>query len=146
MSSRTSTITERELLALERDYWDAMKDRDARTAGRLTGEDCTIVGASGVFSVGPRQMGELLEGATYRIKAYRIDPETMRTAYLCDDTVAVAYRSTRISKSTARQSSSMPSTRRSGRRATQAGTVSSIPSRSPGDAFGRDRVANKAVG
>jgi hypothetical protein len=29
----TRTISDQELLALERQYWDALKDRDARTAG-----------------------------------------------------------------------------------------------------------------
>ena len=91
MSSRTSTITEQELLTLEREYWDAIKDRDARTVGRLTAEDSTIVGASGVSGVDPRQMSKLLEGAPYRIKDYRIDPQTTRVTQLCDGAVAISY-------------------------------------------------------
>jgi hypothetical protein len=70
MTSRTTTITEQELLALERDYWDALKDREARTAGRMTAGDSTIVGASGVSGV---------------------DPHTTRIAQLCDDAVAIMY-------------------------------------------------------
>jgi hypothetical protein len=91
MTRGTSTITDQEVLSLERDFWDAMKDRDARTAGRLTAEDCTIVGASGVSTVDPRQMSKLLEMATYRIKDYRFDPQTTRITRLCDDTVAITY-------------------------------------------------------
>lgn len=91
MSTRTSTITDQEVLTLERDYWDALKDRDARTAGRLTADDSMIVGASGVSSVDPRQMKQLLEGATYRIKDYRIDPKTTRITRLDDDAVAIMY-------------------------------------------------------
>jgi hypothetical protein len=88
---RTTTITDQEVIALERDYWDAMKARDARTAGRLTAEDCTIVGASGVTGVDPRQMTQLLEAAPYRINDYRFDPKTTRITHLCDDTVAITY-------------------------------------------------------
>ena len=91
MTPRTATITEQELLTLERDYWDALKDRDARAVGRLTAEDSTIVGASGVSGIDPRQMGKLLEAATYDIKDYRIDPKTIRITHLCDDAVAISY-------------------------------------------------------
>ena len=86
-----ASITDQELLALERSYWDALKDRDARTVGRLTAEDSTIVGASGVSGVDPQQMRKLLEAAPFRIKDYRIDPKTTRITHLCDDTVAITY-------------------------------------------------------
>jgi hypothetical protein len=91
MDPRTSTITDQEVIALERDYWDAMKDRDARTAGRLTAEDCTIVGASGVTGVDPRTMAQLLDAAPYRINDYRFDPKTTRITHLGDDSVAITY-------------------------------------------------------
>ena len=42
------TITDQELLALERQYWDAIKSRDARTVNRLTDQDSTVAGATGV--------------------------------------------------------------------------------------------------
>ena len=87
----TRTISDQELLALERQYWDALKDRDARTAGRLTAERSVIVGASGVSNVDPRSMSKLIESAPYRIKGYRIDPQTTRVTRLCDDAVAISY-------------------------------------------------------
>lgn len=85
------TISDQELLALERQYWDAIKERDARIAGRLTAERSVIVGASGVSEVDPRSMSKLIESATYRIKDYRIDPQTTRVTRLCDDAVAISY-------------------------------------------------------
>ncbi len=91
LDPRTATITDQEVIALEHDYWDAMKDRDARTAGRLTAEDCTIVGASGVTGVDPRTMAQLLDAAPYRINDYRFDPKTTRITHLGDDTVAIMY-------------------------------------------------------
>ena len=95
MTTMTPTMTHRisdqELLALERQYWDALKDRDARTVGRLTAEDSTIAGASGVGSVDPRSIVKMIESAPYRITGYRIDPQSTRINRLCDDTVTIAY-------------------------------------------------------
>ena len=87
----TRTITDQELLALERSYWDALKQRDFRTIGRLTAEDSTVAGASGVAGVDPRSIQKQIESAPYTLKDYRIDPQTIRVNRLCDDTVAIAY-------------------------------------------------------
>ena len=84
-------ISDQELLALERQYWDALKDRDTRTIGRLTPEDSTVAGASGVAGVDPRSIVKMIESAQYRIKDYRIDPQTTRINRLCDDVVALTY-------------------------------------------------------
>jgi hypothetical protein len=87
----TRTISDQELLALERSYWDALKERDFRTIGRLTADDSTVAGASGVAGVDPRSIQKQIESASYTIKDYRIDPQTIRVNRLCDDTVAIAY-------------------------------------------------------
>ena len=85
------TISDQELVALERQYWDALKDHDLRTIGRLTAENATVAGASGVGSIDPRSIVKMIESATYTINDYRIDPQTVRINRLCDDTVAIAY-------------------------------------------------------
>lgn len=87
----TRTISDQELLALERSYWDALKERDFRTIGRLTAEDSTVAGASGVAGVDPRSIQKQIESAPYTMKGYRIDPQTVRVNRLCDDTVAISY-------------------------------------------------------
>ena len=87
----TRTISDQELLALERSYWDALKDRDARTVGRLTSEACLVAGASGASVFDPPAIAKLIESATYRIKDYRIDPQTVHVNQICDDTFAIAY-------------------------------------------------------
>ena len=91
MAPRMAMISDQELLSLEHEFWDAVKDRDARTIGRLTAEQSVIAGAGGASVVGPRDMGKLIETATHRIKEYRIDPQTTRITRLCDDTVAITY-------------------------------------------------------
>ena len=85
------TISDQELLALERSYWDAMKARDTRTIARLTAEESTVAGASGVASVDPRSIVKMFESSTYTLNDYRIDPQTVKINRLCDDTVSIAY-------------------------------------------------------
>jgi hypothetical protein len=85
------TISDQELLDLEQQYWDAVKDRDARTVGRLTAEDSTIAGASGVNGVDAQTMGRLIASATHTIRDYRIDPQTVRINRISDDIVAISY-------------------------------------------------------
>jgi hypothetical protein len=87
----TRTISDQELLALERSYWDALKERDFRTIGRLTAEDSTVAGASGVAGVDPRSIQKQIESAPYTMKDYRIDQQTTRINRLCDDAVAISY-------------------------------------------------------
>ena len=91
MTSRGSTITDQEVLTLERDYWDAVKDRDARTVGRLTAGSARSPVHRGVSAVDAREMGKLIEAATHKIIDYRIDPKTTRITHLSDDVVAIAY-------------------------------------------------------
>ena len=94
MANNRTLISDQELLELEKSYWDAMKHRDARTAGRLTAEDSTIVGASGVSGIGSREIGKLVETAPWRIRDYRIDQGSTRITRLCDDAVAISYKVT----------------------------------------------------
>jgi hypothetical protein len=97
MTTMTTTpkpdlLLDQDVLELERSYWDALKDRDVRTAGRLTASDSTIVGASGVSGIDAGSIGKMIETAPYRIKDYRIDPLSVRVNRICDDAVAIAYK------------------------------------------------------
>ena len=89
--TQTRTISDQELLALERSYWDALKAKDARTVGRLTAEDSTVAGSSGVSGLDPRSIAKMVETAPYKILDYRIDPQTVRVNRICDDAVAISY-------------------------------------------------------
>ena len=89
--TKARMISDPELLGLERSYWDALKDRDIRTVGRLTAERSTVAGASGASVVDPRSIAKMIESATYTIKDYRIDPASMQVNHLCDDVVAISY-------------------------------------------------------
>jgi ketosteroid isomerase-like protein len=87
----TRTISDQELLALERSYWDALKARDARTVGRLTAPESTVAGASGASIIGPSEIGKMVDQARYKINDYRIDPQSVHVNRISDDVVAISY-------------------------------------------------------
>ena len=87
----TNRITDQELLALERQYWDAIKARDARTVNQLTDEASTVAGASGVSGWNPEAVAKAFEAPQYTVKDYRIDPQTVRVNRISDDVVSIAY-------------------------------------------------------
>src|SRR5262245_11577749 len=85
------TITDQELLALERQYWDALKDGDARTVRRLTAEDSTTASPRGVNVLSPDSIGQMVENPPHKLVDYGIDPQSTRITRICDDAVAIAY-------------------------------------------------------
>ena len=89
--TKQRTISDQELLALERSYWDALRERDIRTVGRLTAEQSTVAGASGASVLDGRSISKMLESATWKIRDYRIDPQSAQVNHLCDDVVAISY-------------------------------------------------------
>jgi hypothetical protein len=83
---------EQELLNLERQYWQAMKDKDAETATRLTELPCIIVGAQGVSSIDSEAAYQALLGSSsWAIDDFRIE-EGGRVRLLTDDVAVVAYK------------------------------------------------------
>ena len=87
----TNRITDQELLALERQYWDAIKARDTGIVNRLTHRDSTVAGASGVSGWNPEAVAKAFEAPQYTVKDYRIDPQTVRVNRISDDVVSIAY-------------------------------------------------------
>ncbi len=83
--------TDRELLALETSYWEAIGSRDGAAVARLTADDCTIVGASGVTAIDPNSISKMVESAPFEITSYAIDPDTVRIVHLDDETVTMSY-------------------------------------------------------
>src|ERR1051325_9757414 len=85
------TISDQELLALERRYWDAIRSRDARTVNRLTDQQSTVAGPSGVSGWNAEDVAKAFESPQYTITDYRIDPESVRVNHIRDDVVSIAY-------------------------------------------------------
>ena len=80
----------RELIGLERQYWNAIKNRDTSTAVSLSNDPCVVVGAQGVGELDKTTIAKMLQGATYELKDFAFDDVHIR--HLTDDVVVVAYK------------------------------------------------------
>jgi hypothetical protein len=80
----------RELMALEKKYWNAIKDKDSSTAASLSNDPCVVVGAQGVGVLDRTTLGRMLQGATYELKEFAFDDVHIRR--VTDDVAVVAYK------------------------------------------------------
>jgi uncharacterized protein (TIGR02246 family) len=81
---------ENELLDLERQYWQAIKDKDAETAMRLSDDPCIITGAQGVSSVRREQFRSIIDSADYTLNNFELS-EDAQVRFLGDDVAVLAY-------------------------------------------------------
>jgi len=86
----TSTTVDQELLALEKRYWQAIKDRDVDAALNLTRDPCLIAGASGVATVDRRSFVKIMASAQYTLHGFSI--EEAQAQRLTDDVALLAYK------------------------------------------------------
>jgi hypothetical protein len=88
----TTATMEKELLDLERQYWDAIKSKDARVAGRLSDEPCVVVGPGGAMSSDRRSMEGMVKDPSYELKSYAMDPKSIQSRAIDKDNAVVAYK------------------------------------------------------
>ncbi|WP_269630034.1 nuclear transport factor 2 family protein [Pelomonas sp. BJYL3] len=81
---------QQELLAKERQYWNAIKEKDAATALSLSDEDCLVVGAQGIGALSKAALEKMLRGASYELRDFSI--EELRLRPISEDVMAVAYK------------------------------------------------------
>jgi hypothetical protein len=85
------SAVEKELLDLERKYWQAMQDKDAETALRLTDDPCIVSGAQGVASLDRQRLVGMLKQGGWEIRRFEIDPD-VKLRMLGDDVAVLAYK------------------------------------------------------
>ena len=80
-----------ELMELERQFWEAIKNRDGKTAAALSDDPCVVTGAQGFGSYTPKQVGAMMNDGRYELRSYRFakNPEVQ---LIGDDVAVVAYR------------------------------------------------------
>jgi hypothetical protein len=81
---------ERELLDLERRYWQALKDKNVDAAMELTDEPCVVAGAQGVGLIDHPTYIRMMEHASWTIAAFEIGDD-VQVRMLGDDTALLAY-------------------------------------------------------
>lgn len=80
---------EQELLDLEKEYWQAIKDKDVATAMRLTDDECIITGAQGVSRIDKKALASMMKAASYTLNDFRVSDAQVR--FMHDDIAALAY-------------------------------------------------------
>ena len=85
-----NTTLGKELLDLENQYWQAIKEKDVDAAMRLTDDECIVTGAQGVGRIDRQGMADMLRNAPYILNDFELkDPEVRQ---LRDDVAVLAYK------------------------------------------------------
>jgi len=85
----TATI-ERELLDLEKQYWQAIKNKDVDTALKLTDDPCLVAGAQGVARVDKPTFKQMMSTAPWTLNEFAIK-DGAEVRLLNDDVAVLAY-------------------------------------------------------
>ncbi len=87
----TTTTIEKELVELENQFWQAIKDQDVDTAMRLTDSSCIVSGAQGVASLPREAFAGMLKSPDWTLNAFEFVGDVVARA-LTDDVGVVAYK------------------------------------------------------
>ena len=85
-----SSSVERELVGLEKKYWQAIIDKDFESALALTDDPCIVTGAQGVASIGRKEFEGMMKSDQWTLNKFELDDIQVRM--LGDDTAVVAYK------------------------------------------------------
>lgn len=89
----STTSLEKELLAKERLYWQAIKDGDADAAAELSDEECVVTGAQGVGKLSRADLKAMMEkGGGWKLQAFELSNPIV--SCVTDDVATVAYKVT----------------------------------------------------
>jgi hypothetical protein len=86
----TDTTIESELVDLETQYWQALKDKDVEAAIALTDDPCIVAGAQGVAAIDHPTYHDMMKTATWDIVDFEIRDDVQVQA-LDEHTAIVAY-------------------------------------------------------
>jgi ketosteroid isomerase-like protein len=81
---------EKQLIELERSYWQALKDNDVAVVARLTADPCIVTGPQGIGDLSRKSMIEMMKNANYTLDAFELDDD-MKVRMLDDDVAVIAY-------------------------------------------------------
>lgn len=81
-----------EILSLEKKYWNAMRERDLKTAMDLTDFPCLVAGANGVFSVDRDEFQEIFASNQGAMSEFRFEEDNAEIHQVGPDTAVIAYK------------------------------------------------------
>jgi hypothetical protein len=87
-----TAAVEHELLELEKQYWQAIRDKDTSAAMRLTDDPCIVTGAQGVGAIDRKTFEQMLESPNWSLHDFELSDTTVRQ--VSDQVAIVAYKVT----------------------------------------------------
>jgi hypothetical protein len=87
----TTTTIENELVDLEKQFWQAIKDKDVQAAMQLTDDQCIVSGAQGASSIDLNAFAGMLNSPAWTLNEFEFVGEVVARA-LTDDVAVVAYK------------------------------------------------------
>ena len=87
----TTTTIEKELVELETQYWQAIKDKDLDTAMQLTDDTCIVAGAQGAASIDRNAFAGMLNDPAWTLNEFEFVGDVIARA-VTDDVAVVAYK------------------------------------------------------
>lgn len=84
-----AAATNDEIVALERDYWDAMKRKDGKRSSQLSGKTSLVTGARGVSTIPKEKMGKMTEEGNWTLESYEFNDVQVVTP--APDVAVIAY-------------------------------------------------------
>lgn len=82
---------EHALFEHEREFWNAMKQKDGRRTARMTDEHCIVVGAQGVSAIDGPTMERLTVEGNWTIEQFSFDEEGAQVQFIGNDVAIIAY-------------------------------------------------------
>ena len=80
-----------DFLALEKQYWEAIRDRDATAAALLSDERCIVIGPLGIGEIDQNALAGLVANAPYELKKFRFG-DAVHVRRLAEDVALIAYK------------------------------------------------------
>jgi ketosteroid isomerase-like protein len=81
---------EAKLLDLEKQYWQAIKDRDVQAAMRLTDDPCIVTGAQGVARISREAFSTMLQAGSWTLHEFILSDVQVRV--ISEGVAIVAYK------------------------------------------------------
>lgn len=81
---------EKQLVSLENEYWQALKDKDTAAVLRLTDDPCIVAGAQGVASFHREEFEKMMDAENYTLDDFEMTDVEVRV--LGTDAAVIAYK------------------------------------------------------
>lgn len=87
----TEDKLQKELLKLEKEYWQAVKDKDIDACMQLTDDPCIVAGAQGIASIDRKTFTKIMENAKYTLEEFEVSDDAKVRA-IGKDVAILAYK------------------------------------------------------